>query len=211
MLARSVWRRSMRWPCGCGVSRRVLTWSKPSTMRLMASLAGAISAAVICAKSFFSSTSRSDTVKRASSSISCLLALDLVAAREQRVEHALRGLRLLGLRPARRSSPATSSRSAVRDSRACERKSGTPGRTAPSARGASRTRRAASSRNPPCRRRRPRAPRPAHRAPSPARAECRPRAARGRSRGCSRRAGRVSRQFARIPLRRGLPSPPRLH
>ncbi len=40
-------------------------------MRLIASLAVAISAAVICAKSFFSSTSRSDTVKRASSSISC--------------------------------------------------------------------------------------------------------------------------------------------
>ena len=39
-------------------------------MRLIASLACAISAALICAKSFFCSTSRSDTVRRASSSIS---------------------------------------------------------------------------------------------------------------------------------------------
>ena len=70
MLARSVRRRSMRWPCGLGVSRRVLTSSSDSTSRLMASLAAAISAAVICAKSFFCSTSRSDTVSRASISSS---------------------------------------------------------------------------------------------------------------------------------------------
>ena len=118
-----------------------------------------------------------------------LLALDLLArpGTARRARAARPAARWPA--PARRSSPATSSRSAVRDSRACERKSGTPGRTAPNARGASRTPHAASSRSPPCRRRRPRAPRRAHRAPSPARAECRRRATPGRNRGCSRRGG----------------------
>ena len=70
MLARNVRRMSMMWPCRFGARRRVFTSSIASTMRLIASLACAISAALICAKSFFCSTSRSDTVKRASSSIS---------------------------------------------------------------------------------------------------------------------------------------------
>ena len=61
---------SMMWPWRCGARRRVFTSSIASTMRLIASLACAISAALICAKSFFCSTSRSDTVRRASSSIS---------------------------------------------------------------------------------------------------------------------------------------------
>ena len=79
------------WPCGCGASRRVRTSSSGSTRRLIASLARAISAAVICAKSFFCSTSRSDTVRRASSSISRSFALELVLdAGEQRFLHALR-------------------------------------------------------------------------------------------------------------------------
>src|SRR5262245_31917068 len=67
-LERNVRRMSTRWPCRWGARRRVLTSSSESTRRLMASLAAAISAVVICAKSFFCSTSRSDTVRRASSS-----------------------------------------------------------------------------------------------------------------------------------------------
>ena len=70
MLARKVRRMSMMWPRRCGARRRVFTSSSASTSRLIASLACAISAALICAKSFFCSTSRSDTVRRASSSIS---------------------------------------------------------------------------------------------------------------------------------------------
>ena len=119
-----------------------------------------------------------------------LLALDLLARPENSASSTrCAGLRLVRPAPARRSSPATSSRSAVRDSRACGRKSGTPGRTAPNARAASRTPRAASSRNPRLCRRPPPAPPRAHRAPSPARAECRRRAARARNRRCSRRGG----------------------
>ena len=69
-LARRVRRTSIRWPRGCGASRRVRTSASGSTRRRIASLAAAISALVICAKSFFCSTSRSDTVMRVSSSIS---------------------------------------------------------------------------------------------------------------------------------------------
>ncbi len=96
MLARSVRRRSIRWPCRCGARRRVLTSSSDSTSRLIASLAAAISAALICAKSFLCSTSRSETVRRASISIVGLGPLGLAEAREQRLLHALgAGLRLL--------------------------------------------------------------------------------------------------------------------
>src|SRR5262249_38574390 len=70
MLARSVRRMSMMWPCRSGVRRRVFTSSSDSTMRLIAMRAAAISSAVICAKSFFCSSSRSDTVKLKSSSTS---------------------------------------------------------------------------------------------------------------------------------------------
>ena len=69
-LARSVRRRSIRWPWRSGASRRVLTSSSESTRRLIACLAAAISTVVICAKSFFCNSSRSDMVRRASTSIS---------------------------------------------------------------------------------------------------------------------------------------------
>ncbi len=77
---------------------------------------------------------------------------------EQRLLDALRaGLRLLLLALA---APAAASRpAACRDSRGGGRRCGTPGRTAASARAASRTPRAASSRNPRACRRRPPAPR----------------------------------------------------
>ena len=71
-LARKVRRRSIAWPCRWAVRRRVFTSSSGSTRRAIASLAAAISAALIWAKSFFCSTSRSDTVRRASNSISRL-------------------------------------------------------------------------------------------------------------------------------------------
>ena len=45
MLARKVRRMSIRWPRGCGASRRVRTSSSGSTSRFIASLAAAISAA----------------------------------------------------------------------------------------------------------------------------------------------------------------------
>ena len=79
-------------------------------------LGGAISAALICAKSFFCSTSRSDTVRRASSSISRSSGgFVLSHAGEQRLLHALRaGLRRLGRRSRRLA--ASASRSACRDS-----------------------------------------------------------------------------------------------
>ena len=70
MLARKVRRMSIRWPRGCGASRRVRISASGSTRRFIASFAAAISALVICAKSFFCRISRSDTVMRVSSSIS---------------------------------------------------------------------------------------------------------------------------------------------
>ena len=66
MLARKVRRTSMMWPWRDGARRRVRTSSNGSARRAIASFACAISAAVICAKSFFCSTSRSETVSRAS-------------------------------------------------------------------------------------------------------------------------------------------------
>ena len=93
---------STMWPRGCGASRRVLISSSDSTSRLMASLAAAISAADICAKSFFCSSSRSDTVSRASISTSRCVALELAQAREQRVLDALRARARLVLLARRR-------------------------------------------------------------------------------------------------------------
>ena len=100
-LARSVRRMSMRWPWRCGASRRVLTSSSAQPGRLIAALAAAISAAVICAKSFFCSTSRSDYGQAGVEFDLLRLRLKSFAAPgEQRVEHAdragLRHLRLLG-------------------------------------------------------------------------------------------------------------------
>ena len=187
MLARRVRRRSTRWPRGCGASRRVLTASSGRARRLIASLAAAISAALICAKSFLSSTSRSETVSRASISV-LRLVFGLLGSGEQRLEHALRR-RAWALRSAAPAPAAPSRRSAGRDSRACGRRCGRPDRTARYARAASRTPRAASNRHPrACRRPPPRALR-AHRAPRRGRPEFRPRAAHGRSRGCFRRGG----------------------
>ncbi len=70
MLARNVRRMSIMWPWRAAASLRVRTRSSGSVSFAIAALAAAISAAVICAKSFFCSTSRSDTVSRASSSTS---------------------------------------------------------------------------------------------------------------------------------------------
>ena len=80
----------MIWPRGCGASRRVLISSSDSTSRLIAALAAAISAADICAKSFFCRSSRSDTVSRASISTSRCVALELAQPGEQRLLDALR-------------------------------------------------------------------------------------------------------------------------
>ena len=104
------------------------------------------------------SSSRSETVRRASTSTSRLRPLGLVEAREQRLLDAL-GARA-SASPPRAAAPAAAWRpAACRDRRAGGRRCGTPGRTAASARGASRTPHAGSSRNPRgCRRRRPRPP-----------------------------------------------------
>ena len=72
-LARNVRRTSMMWPCRFGASRRVRTSSSGNVKRAMASFAAAISAALICAKSFFCRISRSETVSLASTSTSDLL------------------------------------------------------------------------------------------------------------------------------------------
>ena len=196
---------------GSAPSRRVRTRSSGSASRAIACLAAAISAAVICAKSFFCSTSRSDTVSRASISTSDL-SCALVEAAEQRLLDALRARRRRLWRGCRRA-PAASRRSASRYSRACGRKCGTPGRTRSCARAASRTPHAASSRNPRGRRRGRRRALPAHRAPRPARPECRRRAARARSRGCFRRGGllRVMTSFGHEQLTppRAAPTSPR--
>ena len=66
MLARKVRRISIRRPRRLAASRRVRTSSSGSARRAIASFAAAISAAVICAKSFFCSNSRSETVRLAS-------------------------------------------------------------------------------------------------------------------------------------------------
>jgi len=70
MLARKVRRMSTTWPRRTGASLRDFTSSSGSTRRFIASLAHAIAAVVICAKSFFCRTSRSETVSRASISVS---------------------------------------------------------------------------------------------------------------------------------------------
>ena len=208
MLARNVRRMSMH--VAVPVRRAAaacVTSSSGSTSRLIASLAAAISAAVICAKSFFCSTSRSDTVRRASSSISLLL-LGLSSMPENsasctRCAPASGGCRgaLRRLRQHHRHQLVDIAAPAEKDAeRLVEHAS--------SARAASRTLHAASSRNPrACRRRRP-SPLRAHRAPRPDRPECRPRAARGRSRRCFRRGGRRAPPSPRVraPPRRGRPT-----
>ena len=83
---------SIRCPRRLAASRRVRSRSSGSASRAIACLAAAISAAVICAKSFFCSTSRSDTVSRASISTSDVV-LALVEAAEQRLLDALRARR----------------------------------------------------------------------------------------------------------------------
>ena len=132
---------------GCGASRRVRTSSSGSARRVIASLAAAISAAVICAKSFFCSTSRSDTVRRASSSTS-----GFVLARASSPENSASWMRCApgggAFGCARRRLRQHRGDQLARDSRACGRRCGTPGRTGSNARAASRTPRAASSRNP---------------------------------------------------------------
>ena len=88
----------MRWPCGLGASLRVYAPHRAAALGvLIASLAAATSAAVICAKSFFCSTSRSETVMRASISISdfSLLHVSSDAAKTAHPEHALRRCRWL--------------------------------------------------------------------------------------------------------------------
>ena len=71
-LERNVRRMSMTWPWRCGESRRVRSSSSGSTSRAIASLAAAISAVVIWAKSFLCRISFADMVSRASTSISGL-------------------------------------------------------------------------------------------------------------------------------------------
>src|SRR5665213_231969 len=65
ILARSVRRISMRCPRRLGAMRRVRNMSSGSASRAIACLAAAISAALICAKSFFCKISRSETVRLA--------------------------------------------------------------------------------------------------------------------------------------------------
>ena len=146
------------------------TRSSGSARRAIACLAAAISAAVICAKSFFCSTSRSETVSR-SVDLDLGFVVAPVEAAEQRLLDALRARRRR-LRRARRRAAAAWRRSAFRYSRACGKRCGRPDRIKACARAASRTPRAASSRN--RRGRRParparlparRAPRRAHRNP----------------------------------------------
>ena len=201
----------MIWPCGCGASRRVLTSSSDSTSRLIASLAAAISAAVICAKSFFCSSSRSDTVSRASISTSLAVALQLLQPGEQRLLDALRaGARLVllarrRLRHHRGDQLVEIVAAAEEDAERLveqlrvlvalhEHRMQRPVEILA---------RADAGRL---------APRRAHRAPRPARPECRPRATRARSRGCSRRAGRRPSALTPPPAaprapRRAAPSP----
>ncbi|KAF0130795.1 MAG: hypothetical protein FD152_2092 [Xanthobacteraceae bacterium] len=70
MERRSVRRKSIRRPLRSGAKRRVGTASSGNTSAATRRLASAISAAVIWAKSFFCSTSTSETVRLASTSIS---------------------------------------------------------------------------------------------------------------------------------------------
>ena len=191
MLARKVRRMSIRWP---RAMRRRAAACAPrqsgSTSRFIASLAAAISAArhlreILVLQHF--------AVRHRHARVELDLALLLAACRPA-PENSASCTRVAPACGASRRPPApaaASCRSADRYSRGGGRRCGTPDRTAPNARGASRTPHAASSKNRRgCRRRRP-SPLRAHRAPRRARPECRRRAARGRNRRCSRRAGRA--------------------
>ena len=170
--------------------------------RLIASLAGAISAAVICAKSFFCSTSRSDTVRRASSSTSrssggFLSFMPENSASCTRCAPAGGGS---GAAPGacgdhHREQLVEIGALAEEDAERLveQHRMLVPLHEHRVQRPVEILARADARRH---------ARLPAHRAPRRARPECRPRAARARSRGCSRRGGRLM----ILPRLRGRPA-----
>ena len=146
-LPRKVRRMSIRWPRGCGVKPPRAHFGKRQHQPLHRRLGGGDLGIASSARSLFSAALRGRRPScRVSSSISLFFFELVVEAGEQRLVDARRaGLAAAAASPA---PAAASSPSTDRYSRGGGRKCGTPDRTAPNARAASRTPRAASSKNP---------------------------------------------------------------